>query len=136
MSYHFSTKFAGTFDQAITAATAALQERGFGILTEIDVAATLKKKIDVDHRPYRILGACNPAMAHRALQSEPRIGLMLPCNVVVRETEDGEIEVSAVDPVASMQAVDNRGLADTATEVRRQLQAVIESLGKRAIISD
>lgn len=136
MSYHFSTKFAGTFDQAIAAATAALQQRGFGILTEIDVAATLKKKIDVDHRPYRILGACNPAMAHRALQSAPRIGLMLPCNVVVRETEDGEIEVSAVDPVASMQAVDNRGLADTATEVRRQLQAVIESLGKRAIIRD
>lgn len=136
MSYHFSTKVAGTFDQAIAAATAALQQRGFGILTEIDVAATLKKKIDVDHRPYRILGACNPSMAHRALQSDPRIGLMLPCNVVVRETEDGEIEVSAVDPVASMQAINNRDLADTAAEVRGQLQAVIESLGKREIIGD
>lgn len=132
MTYYFSTKFEGAFDQAIAAVASALQQRGFGILTEIDVAATLKNKIGVYHRPYRILGACNPAMAHRALQSEPRIGLMLPCNVVVRETEDGEIEVSAVDPVASMQAVDNRGLADTATEVRGQLEAVIESLGKRA----
>jgi uncharacterized protein (DUF302 family) len=132
MTYHFSTQFEGSFDEAVAAVTSALQQRGFGILTEIDVAATLKKKIDVDHPSYRILGACNPSMAYRALQSEPRIGLMLPCNVVVREIEDGSVEISAVDPVASMQAVNSPDLAGTARQVQVQLKEAIESLRQRS----
>ncbi len=128
MSYVFSKTVAVSFDQAIARITEKLSEEGFGILTEIDVQATLKKKIDVDFRKYRILGACNPPFAYRALQTEAHIGVMLPCNVVVHEYEDGCVEVAAVDPIASMPAIDNPDLADIATQVRGKLRQVIDSL--------
>lgn len=128
MSYTFTTTLDGAFDDVIDRVTQALKQEGFGVLTEIDVKATLKKKIDVDFRPYRILGACNPKMAHKALENEPDIGTMLPCNVVVQEAEDGRVKVSAVDPVASMQAVDNPRLGEIAGEVREALRRVVEGL--------
>ena len=128
MSYHFSTHLAVPFDEAVSKVTDALQREGFGILTEIDVQATLKKKLDVEFRPYRILGACNPSLAYRALQSEPMIGAMLPCNVVVQDHGDGEVDVSAVDPVASMASVDNPELGAVAEEVRGRLRSIIEGL--------
>jgi uncharacterized protein (DUF302 family) len=106
----------------------ALEKEGFGVLTEIDVKATLKKKLDVDFRPYKILGACNPPAAHQALQAENKIGTMLPCNVIVQETDDGRTEVAAVDPVVSMQAVDNAKLRPIAEEIRDRLRTVIDSL--------
>ncbi len=127
MSYTFSKTLDCDFDTAIERATAALKDAGFGVLTEIDVKATLKKKIDVDFRPYRILGACNPGFAHKALQAEPEIGTMLPCNVIVQEI-DGGIRVSAIDPMASMQAVDNADLGEVATQVQSLLKGVIEAL--------
>ena len=117
MSYHFSKTLDMPFDEAISATTESLKRHGFGVLTEIDVKETLKKKLGVDFRPYRILGACNPKMAYQALQAEDKIGTMLPCNVIVQQHEDGRIEVSAVDPVASMQAIQNPALADTAGEL-------------------
>ncbi len=127
MTYHFS-KFVDTpFDQTIDNVTEALAQQGFGVLTEIDVKATLHKKLGVDFRPYRILGACNPHFAHQALQHEDKIGTMLPCNVVIQETDRG-VEVSAVDPAASMSAIDNPELAAVAGQVRERLQTVIESL--------
>ncbi len=107
---------------------AALKEQGFGVLTEIDVAATLKKKLDVEFRPYKILGACNPHFAHKALQAEDKIGTMLPCNVILQETVDGHTEVAAVDPIASMQAVGNESLGEIAGEVRDRLRRVVDSL--------
>ena len=116
------------FDAAIEKVTAALADAGFGVLTTIDVKATLKKKLDVDFRPYMILGACNPPFAHKALQTEPYIGAMLPCNVVVQQTEDGSVSVAAIDPAASMQAVDNPALAEIAGEVRDMLANVIRDL--------
>ena len=125
--YTFSTPVSGTFDDAIERVTAALAAEGFGVLTEIDVQATLRKKLGVDFRPYRILGACNPPMAFQALQAEPEIGAMLPCNVVVQQT-DGGVTVSAIDPVASMQAVDNPALGAIASEVREKLKAVIAAV--------
>ena len=128
MSYHFSKTLDASFDEAIEKVTAALQEKGFGVLTEIDVKATLKKKLDVDFQPYTILGACNPSFAHKALQAENKIGAMLPCNVVVQDIGEGRIEIAAVDPAASMQAVDNPALEGIAEEVRGMLQAVIEKL--------
>ena len=128
MAYYFATTLDLPFDEAIARATEALQAEGFGVLTEIDVAATLKKKLDVDFRPYRILGACNPALALQALQFEDKIGTMLPCNVVVQETEPGRSEIAAVDPVASMQAVANPDLASVAQAVRAKLARVIERL--------
>ncbi len=128
MTYHFSKTLRVPFDAAVERVTAALQREGFGILTEIDVKATLKKKLDVDFRNYRILGACNPTLAHQALQVEDKIGTMLPCNVVVQESGDGTVEVSAVDPVASMQAIDNPRLQGVATTVRGKLKAVVDSL--------
>jgi len=128
MDYVFSTTLNTPFDTAVQRVTAALQQEGFGVLTEIDVKATLKKKIDVDFRPYRILGACNPRMAHQALQSEPDIGTMLPCNVVVQEGDGGGVRVSAIDPVASMQAVDNPALRSIAGQVREALRRVIDTL--------
>lgn len=128
MKYYFSRTVDLTFDEAIAQVSEELQKEGFGILTEIDVTAALKKKLGVDFRKYRILGACNPALAHKALLAEDKIGLMLPCNVVVQELADGRIEVAAIDPVASMQAVDNAGLAETANEVRGKLKEVIENL--------
>ncbi|MFW5973168.1 MAG: DUF302 domain-containing protein [Bacteroidota bacterium] len=128
MATYFTSKMLTVpFDEAIDRTTAALKDEGFGILTEIDIKTTLKNKLDVDFRPYRILGACHPPSAHRALQAEDHIGLMLPCNVIVQELPDG-VEVAAVDPVSSMQAVDNPELIDIADDVRARLTRVIESL--------
>ena len=128
--YHFSKTLpkGATFDSAITHVTEALKGEGFGVLTDIDVKATLKKKIDVDFRPYRILGACNPKFAHQALQAEDKIGTMLPCNVIVQQHDDGSIEVSAVDPIASMMAVGNPSLGAVASEVQAKLKRVIDGL--------
>jgi len=128
MQYYFNKFVDMSFDEAVRNATARLKDAGFGVLTEIDVKATLKKKLDKDVRPYLILGACNPGFAYQALQAENKIGTMLPCNVIVREDEDGRIEVAAIDPAASMQAVDSPALADIAAQVRERLQGVIEKL--------
>lgn len=128
MSYYFSKTLDISFDEAIEKVTSALQSKGFGVLTEIDVKATLKKKLDVDFRNYRILGACNPPFAYQALQAEDKIGAMLPCNVIVQETAGGRVEVSAIDPVASMQAVKNPSLEEVANQVQSILKEVIESL--------
>jgi len=129
MSYHYSRTLTDvSFDETIARAIEALKTQGFGVLSDIDVQKALKEKIGVDFRPYRILGACNPTFAHRALQREDKIGTMLPCNVVVQATEDGGCEVSAVDPVASMQAIDNPALGEIATTVREKLRAAIDSL--------
>ncbi len=127
MSYYFSKKIYSSFEEAIKKATDALQDEGFGILTEIDVTATLKKKLNVDFKPYKILGACNPPFAYKALQHEDTIGVMLPCNVVIIQQQDG-VEVVAIDPMASMQAVENEALGEVALEVREKLQRVIDSL--------
>ena len=128
MSYYISKKVDYSFDQAIKEATDRLKDEGFGVLTEIDVKETLKKKLDVDFKKYRILGACNPEFAHQALQHEDKIGTMLPCNVIVEEHEDGSVEVSAVDPMASMQAVENAELAAVAGEVKSRLEKVIKAI--------
>lgn len=130
MSNDFSfTKTMNTsFDRAVEAVTEALKQQGFGVLTEIDVQATLKKKLDKDTRAYRILGACNPEMAYRALSTEPQIGVLLPCNVVVRETEEGQIHVDFMDPRAVLNLVDNSEVHDVAAEVRDRLIKVHESL--------
>lgn len=128
MEYSFNRTVAYAFDEAIDRVTDELKKEGFGILTEIDVKETLKKKIDVDFRKYRILGACNPPFAYKAFLAEPRIGLMLPCNVIVHELDDGTVEVAAIDPVASMAAVDNEQLGEVADEVRDKLRKVVESL--------
>ena len=128
MSYYIATTLEIPFDEALTKVVAALKEEGFGVLTEIDVQATLKKKLDVDFRRYQILGACNPHFAHKALQSESMIGTMLPCNVIVQETEGRGVNVAAIDPIASMQAVDNPQLGEIATTIRGKLRNVIEGL--------
>ncbi|WP_412049788.1 DUF302 domain-containing protein [Hoeflea sp. Naph1] len=129
MSYTIDRTFKDSGFDAITERTrAALAKNGFGVLTEIDVAATMKKKLDTDMPPYLILGACNPKMAYEAIGIEPRIGAMLPCNVIIRDTGAGEITVSAVDPVASMQAVGNQRLTEVAGEVRAMLQTVIRNV--------
>lgn len=128
MSYYFSKKLKMNFDEAILRVTEELKKEGFGILTEIDVNATLKKKLNVDFHKYTILGACNPPFAYRALQAEPKIGTMLPCNVVVEELTDGEIEVAAVDPLASMQSIQNNKLLAIAKEIQLKLKKVIEQL--------
>ena len=128
MAYHFSKNVDLPFDQAIEKTTEALKNEGFGVLTEIDIKETLKKKLDVDFRKYKILGACNPSQAYKALSSEEHIGLMLPCNVIVQEHENGDVEVSAVDPVASMQAIENEELGDVAQNVRQMLKKVVDSL--------
>ncbi len=117
----------GTFDEIDVRARAALADKGFGVLTEIDVKATMKKKLDVEMPPYRILGACNPSMAHQAIGMEPRVGAMLPCNVILREV-DGGVEVSAIDPVASMQAIDNPQLHTVAGQVRDLLKEAVEAI--------
>ena len=131
MSYHFSKTVDLPFDMAVASTVEALKRHGFGVLTQIDVRDTLKKKLDVDFRPYLILGACNPKMAYRALQAEDKIGTMLPCNVVLQQHKDGKVEVSAIDPVASMQAIDNPQLGDIATQVRSLLKEVIDDVGVR-----
>jgi uncharacterized protein (DUF302 family) len=128
MSYYISARLKDTFDHAITRTEAALAAEGFGIISRIDMQQTLKAKIDVEFRPYIILGACNPTLAHEALQLEGKVGLMLPCNVIVQLSGKGEIEVAAIDPVASMQAIDNRELAKAAVVVREKLQRAIDRL--------
>jgi len=128
MTYYLSTTLGPGFEEAIRRTAAALKEEGFGVLTEIDVRDTLKKKIGVEFRNYRILGACNPKLAHEALQIEGNIGTMLPCNVVVQEAADGKIEVAAIDPVASMMAVDNPRLKEAAGQVRDKLKSAIARL--------
>jgi uncharacterized protein (DUF302 family) len=128
MSYHFSKKLDVPFDQAVARVTEVLKREGFGVLTDIDVSATVKAKLGEDFRPYRILGACNPQLAHRALKLEDKIGTMLPCNVIVQQHADGAVEVSAIDPVASMQAIKNPALAEVADEVQAKLKRVIEGL--------
>ena len=127
MGYHFSKRLDVPFDQAVSRVTEALKREGFGILTDI-VKATLKDKLGADFRPYRVLGACSPPLAYRALQLEDKIGTMLPCNVIVQEHADGTVEVSAVDPVASMQAIENSGLAEVAKEVQAKLRRVVNGL--------
>ena len=129
MSYYIQNTIKGMrFEEAIEKVTEILKEEGFGILTEIDVKATLKKKLDVDFYNYKILGACNPPYAYKALQAEDKIGTMLPCNVIVQERSPGEIEVSAVDPIASMQAIENEALGALATEIREKLSKAVNSL--------
>lgn len=129
MSYYISTTLKNTsFADALEKTVAALKLEGFGVLTEIDIKATLKKKLDADFYNYTILGACNPGMAHKALQAENKIGTMLPCNVIVQEREPGTVEISAVDPAASMMAVKNDSLAEIAIDVQKKLTKVIQSI--------
>ncbi|MDR9457669.1 MAG: DUF302 domain-containing protein [Salegentibacter sp.] len=129
MSYYFNTTLKNTsFEDALEKVTAELKKEGFGVLTEIDVKETLKKKIDVEFKKYKILGACNPHFAHKALTKEDKIGVLLPCNVVVEENDNGEIEVSAVDPIASMQAAENEDLRGIATEVQEKMKKIIANL--------
>ena len=128
MSYYLSKVLSVNFETAVAQVTQKLKEQGFGIITEIDVTQTLKDKIGVDFRPYRILGACNPTLAHEALKLEDKVGTMLPCNVIVQELAPGRIEVAAIDPVASMAAIDNPALLKKAAIVRGTLETVIESL--------
>ncbi|MGD8576507.1 MAG: DUF302 domain-containing protein [Thiohalophilus sp.] len=128
--YGFNTKFAGNFDDAIEKVTEALKEEGFGVLTEIDVKAVMKKKLDIDKRPYKILGACNPVLANQALTAEPDIGLLLPCNVVVREEEDGSVTVAFMDPQAVLDLVEQPGIHELAGEVKARLERVRDSLSQ------
>jgi len=128
MSFYIQKELAIPFEEALERVKEELQKEGFGVLTEIDVQDTLKKKISVEFRKYRILGACNPRFAHQALQQEARIGLLLPCNVIVQESPGGKTEVAAIDPVASMQRVENDRLTGIATQVKEKLQKVIAAL--------
>lgn len=128
MTYYFSKTLQTTFDDAVNRVTEELKKEGFGILTDIDVKATLKKKLNVDFRKYRILGACNPPFAHQALQAEDKIGTMLPCNVIVQEVPGVGVEIAAVDPIASMQAIKNPKLAEIAGQIRSKLRDVIERM--------
>jgi len=129
MSYYFNKVLKNqNFDTVIEKVTEVLKNQGFGVLSDIDVKATLKKKIDVDFRNYRILGACNPTFAHKALLAESHIGVFLPCNVIVQENQNGDIEVSAVDPMASMISVENDSLGGIAEEVQNKMKKVIEDL--------
>lgn len=126
--YGFSVKYSGSFDDAVTRVTEELSKEGFGILTEIDVKAVMKKKLDIDKRPYKILGACNPVLANKAISAEPDIGLLLPCNVVVREEEDSSITVAFMDPQAVLQLVGRDDIGALAGEVRERLQRVKANL--------
>jgi uncharacterized protein (DUF302 family) len=128
MSYYFSKTLNVSFDEAITKVIEELKKEGFGILTEIDVKEALKKKLNVDFRKYKILGACNPPFAYQALQAEDKIGTMLPCNVIVQEHTEGNVEIAAVDPVASMQAIENPKLKNIAEQVQAKLKRVIDNL--------
>jgi uncharacterized protein (DUF302 family) len=128
MSYYFSTTITGNFENIVQNTTEALKKEGFGVLTDIDVKATLKNKLDVEFKKYRILGACNPPFALRALQAEDKIGTMLPCNVIVQEVADGEIEIAAIDPVASMRAIENPALKGIADQIQEKLKKVISNL--------
>ncbi len=128
MAYHLSRTVDLPFDEAVAATKEALKKHGFGVLSEIDVRDTIKHKLNVDFRPYRILGACNPQMAYKALQAEDKIGTMLPCNVVVQDVGEGSIEVAAIDPVASMAAVENAALQGPARKVADMLKSVVSTL--------
>jgi uncharacterized protein (DUF302 family) len=128
MTYHFTTATELSFDEAIDRVTAALKEEGFGIMTQINVQETLKNKLDVDFHRYQILGACNPAFAFKALQTENKIGTMLPCNVVVQQAPGSLVEVSAIDPLASMAAVENPALQEIATEIQGKLKKMIAAI--------
>ncbi len=128
MNYYFNKTLNEDFDKVIEKVTEELKNEGFGILTEIDVKETLKKKLDVDFKKYKILGACNPPYAHKALEAEDKIGTMLPCNVIVQEIEEGTVEVAAVNPMASMQAVENEKLTEVADEITSRLEHVIGKL--------
>jgi uncharacterized protein (DUF302 family) len=128
MPYYFAKTLTISFDDALRRTVDALRREGFGIITEIDLKSTFKSKLGADFRNYRILGACNPAMAFRALQIDDKIGTMLPCNVVVQDVGAGKTEIAAIDPVASMQAVDNPQLKDAASEIQAKLRQVIRSL--------
>ena len=128
MSYYFSKRVTGKFEEIDEKVRSVLKKEGFGVLTEIDVKATLKKKLDVDFRKYNILGACNPPFAYKALQAEDKIGTMLPCNVIVQEVGPDEVEVAAIDPIASMKAIENPDLLPIAQEVQRKLKNVIEEI--------
>jgi uncharacterized protein (DUF302 family) len=128
MTYYFSKKIDAGFDEAVARTREALKAEGFGVITEIDVQKTLKTKIDVDFRRYLILGACNPTMAYEALQIEDKVGTMLPCNVVVQEREPGRVEIAAIDPVASMQAIENPDLTEKAAAVAGKLRSALERI--------
>jgi uncharacterized protein (DUF302 family) len=128
MAYYISRTVNLSFDEAIVRVTEALGTQGFGVLTDIDVKATMKKKLDLDFRPYRILGACNPQLAHKALSAEDKIGTLLPCNVIVQEHEDGSVEIAAIDPVVSMSAIDNTALWELAGSVREKLAAAVNAV--------
>jgi uncharacterized protein (DUF302 family) len=128
MSYYMNKQIKSSFDDAIIKVTKALKNEGFGVLTEIDVQATLKKKLDVDFRKYKILGACNPPFAYKALQAEDKIGLLLPCNVIIQELSDNTVEVAAVDPIESMSRVNIDKLIDIASEIKQKLKNMINSL--------
>ena len=128
MKYYFEKTTNYSFEDAVERVTEELKKEGFGVLTEIDVQATLKKKLDVDFRKYQILGACNPPFAYKALQAENKIGAMLPCNVIVQELDNGKTEIAAVDPLASMLAVQNDKLGGIANEIRSKLEKVIENV--------
>jgi uncharacterized protein (DUF302 family) len=128
MEYHNSKILNCSYDEAIEKVTEELKKEGFGVLTEIDVKETLKKKIDVDFRKYKILGACNPPLAYRALQAEENIGVMLPCNVIVQEKADGKVQVSAINPMVAMKAVGNNSLAEVAETVTQKLEIVLKNL--------
>lgn len=128
MKYYINKTITAEFDQAIELVTEALKTEGFGVLSEIDIQDKLKEKLDVDFRKYKILGACNPPNAYKALQYEDKIGVMLPCNVIVQEPGEGRIEIAAVNPVASMMAVENKELAGIASDIKTKLERVIASL--------
>lgn len=128
MKYYFNKTINEEFDRVIERVTVGLKKEGFGILTDIDIKETLKNKLDVDFKKYRILGACNPPYAHKALEAEDKIGTMLPCNVIVQEISKGTVEVAAVNPMVSMQAVDNTKLAEIAGEITAKLENVINKL--------
>ena len=126
--YYFGKTVELSFDDAIVRVTEELKKEGFGVLTEVDMQATLKKKLDVDFRPYKILGACNPPFAYKALQAEQNIGLLLPCNVIVQDAGNGKTEIAAIDPLVSMSRVENPALEPVATEIKAKLQRVIQNL--------
>jgi len=128
MKYYFNKTIEGSFDEVYQRTFEILKKEGFGVLTEIDVKETLKKKLDVDFRKYRILGACNPSFAFKALQTEDKIGIMLPCNVIIQEIAEDEIEVAAVDPLASMQSIHNPNLEGIALQVQEKLKKVIDNI--------
>ncbi len=128
MSYHISKTVDLDFDEAVSRTIEELGKEGFGVLTDIDFKTVLKEKLDVDFKRYRVLGACNPPLAYETLKAEDRVGMMLPCNVIVRETKDGKVEVSAIDPTSAMSVVGNESLAETGALVREKLSTVIEGV--------